>query len=84
MGIVARMKSYILRRMSGGHISWFIDGLREGLASPVEVYTGRSYRQIASATDEMRSDWERIGDDFRVVIGRENEREASQESRQVA
>ena len=78
------MKKYILCRMKGGHISWFIDGLRAGLASPGEVYTSESYRLILSSTDEMRSDWERIGNDFRSVIGREHEREASQEPSKVA
>ena len=74
---------YILRRMMDRRINWFMAGLRDGLSSPVEIYTSESYRIEISTVEGMRSDWERIGQDFRTVIGREYV-ETAEESRRIA
>lgn len=50
----------------------FWRGLWQGLGSPTEIFGERlELEQSASATESLRSDWERIGRDFRTVIGRE-------------
>ncbi len=77
------MKKYVLRCITDSRLEWFVDGLREGLSAPVVVYTAADYCLPRSTTDGMRSDWERIGNDFRAAIGRGHEQE-EQESRQVA
>lgn len=50
----------------------FWRGLLRGLGSPAEIFGERvEPEHSASATEALRSDWERIGGDFRAVIGRE-------------
>lgn len=47
--------------------------ITKGMSSPAEVYQIKQYRYPHnSERDAMRGDWERVGGDFKVVIGREN------------
>lgn len=53
----------------------FAAGFRAGMLCPGEVYQAHDFRlHQSSALEQMRSDWERIGNDFRIVMGREFER----------
>lgn len=47
----------------------FTSGVRRGLASPVELYQERRYPLPHTGERSMRSDWERIGQDFRNAAG---------------
>lgn len=50
----------------------FLQGFLRGLNAPVEIYRPREYvTNTDSPTLSMRSDWERIGNDFRSVMSRE-------------
>lgn len=50
----------------------FWRGLARGLGSSAEIFGEKvEPQQSASATEALRSDWERIGRDFKTVIGRE-------------
>jgi uncharacterized membrane protein len=58
----------------------FINGLFRGLSSPAEVYLPLHYPENThTALEQMRSDWERIGGDFKTVISREYGEIASEE-----
>ena len=58
----------------------FAAGLRSGMISFIDIYSGNDFRlHQRSAVEEMRSDWERIGGDFRAVMGREYERIAAEQ-----
>lgn len=48
----------------------FWAGFLSGVGSVTYLYATPSYGNDRSAMHEMRSDWERVGDDFRTVIGR--------------
>jgi hypothetical protein len=50
----------------------FWTGLLGGLAAPASMFSTPSYMHRDSALQEVRSDWQRIGDDFRAVMSREN------------
>lgn len=53
----------------------FAAGFRSGILCPGEVYETHDFRFYPlSALERMRSDWECIGNDFRIVTGREFER----------
>lgn len=71
---------YIFRRMKEGHVPWLFAGFWSGLAAPADVYSAKDYRIDLRPGSGMRSDWERIGRDFRVVMGRADG-EPAQESR---
>jgi hypothetical protein len=50
-----------------------LDQITKGMSSPAEVYQIKQYRYPHnSERDAMRSDWERVGGDFKVAIDREN------------
>ena len=50
----------------------FFRGFMRGLGSPVDIYRVQNYRSLTSSTECMRSDWNRIGDDFRTVMARQH------------
>jgi hypothetical protein len=50
----------------------FVAGVLSGLAAPSYLYASPHYLAPGSDLHEMRSDWSRIGDDFRAVMAREN------------
>ena len=61
-----------------GYKFGFSAGLLRGLNSPAEIYRPRRYsRSKQSDEAKMRSDWERIGGDFKAVIAREHGRSTS-------
>jgi hypothetical protein len=50
----------------------FLRGFFRGLGSPSEIYGEQiELEREESALEALRSDWERIGQDFRTVIGHE-------------
>jgi hypothetical protein len=58
----------------------FVHGLFRGLSSPAEVYLPLHYPEHQrAALEQMRSDWERIGGDFKTVISREYGESTSEE-----
>lgn len=55
----------------------FWRGLLRGFGSAAEIFGERVEPEFsASTTDALRSDWERIGRDFRAVISREAPRKS--------
>lgn len=54
----------------------FAHGFWRGLAAPAELYGSQAlrHRPVPSATAALRSDWDKIGNDFRSVIAREHGR----------
>jgi hypothetical protein len=62
-----------VRLFMGRHVKKirnYMRGVLRGIASPGEVYMVRDYRNQTSPLDAMRGDWQKIGNDFRVVISR--------------
>jgi hypothetical protein len=56
----------------------FLRAVLRGLGSPSEIFGEKlEPQQAESAADALRSDWERIGQTFRAVIGREAARETN-------
>lgn len=50
----------------------------KGMAAPSDVYDVKQYRYPHnSERDALRSDWERVGGDFKVIIERENGKTAA-------
>ncbi len=76
--------NYLLRRMKDSRLHWFSSGFSAGLASATEIYSACEYRNQSSSLQDMRSDWDQIGEDLRQVIGREYGEESAQDSRRVA
>lgn len=61
-----------------------LSDLLVGMGLPSEVYVEKKYKRARrNSVAAMRSDWERIGMDFRAVIRRENGK-ASSEKRVTA
>lgn len=56
----------------------FWKGLLSGLGSPTTVYAHYYACLHTTALEDMRSDWERIGNDFRKVISHAIEEEQGQ------
>ena len=52
----------------------FIRGFRRALSAPSRTYEVAHYRPRGALQDAMRSDWLKIGDDFRTVMGRYGEK----------
>ena len=50
----------------------FVAGVLGGLTSPICVYAQVDYAEHRSDLAKMRSDWERVGGDFKTVIARED------------
>ena len=75
--------NYLVRRMKESRLRWFASGFGEGLASAAEIYSACEYQNKSSSLQSMRSDWDRIGGDFRQVIGREYGEESAQDSRRT-
>ncbi|MEA3108767.1 MAG: hypothetical protein QOI88_3372 [Gammaproteobacteria bacterium] len=50
----------------------FVAGVLGGLAAPICVYTHVDYVDHRSDLNKMRSDWERVGGDFKKVIAHEH------------
>ena len=50
----------------------FVRGFIRGLQSPTDVYRAHSYGVKTTALNSMRSDWERIGADFKTVMTRQH------------
>lgn len=73
MGIANKFIRIVIRRSRKSH---FFAGLLAGIAAAGDVYIVNNYRKSKSDVDSMRSDWERIGNDFRTVIDRENVKSA--------
>lgn len=51
----------------------FFHGFLSGMTSPSYLYTFREYSVKRSDTDSMRSDWLKIGNDFRKVMSKYGE-----------
>ncbi len=55
-----------------------IAAVLKGMAAPGDVYHVNQYRYPhGSELDALRGDWERVGNDFKSVIERENGKAAS-------
>lgn len=78
------LMKYLLQRMKDSRLRSFSSGFSAGLASPAEIYCACEYQIQSSSLQDMRSDWDRIGEDLRQVIGREYGEESAQDSRRVA
>ena len=75
--------NYLLRRMKNSRLRWFASGFGEGLASVTEIYSVCEYQKQSSSLQDMRSDWNQIGEDFRQVMGCEYGEESAQDSRRA-
>lgn len=68
--------------------SVFFDGLLKGLSAPAMLFASAAYVAPVHAEpirthrpidlDALRSDWEKIGADFRIVIEREESKSTSE------
>jgi hypothetical protein len=52
----------------------FVRGFWSALSAPSQIYEVTHYRPHGALQDAMRSDWLKIGDDFRIVLGRYGEK----------
>jgi hypothetical protein len=55
-----------------------LTGLFGGLAAPAYLYQTTRYLEETPIVQSLRSDWERIGQDFRTVIEREHIKSAGE------
>lgn len=55
-----------------GHSFGFASGFLRGLGAPAYLYSRSSYDRPSERSDleRMRSDWRRIGGDFRTAVSR--------------
>ena len=79
------MKRSVRRRVARvvGYEAGFVHGFFRGLAAPVELFRSpvAPYRTRTTDLQSMRSDWVRIGEDFRSVVTREHVKAAASRSR---